>query len=52
MNPAAQIMRLCQEDLPIEDCVQDFIELAYLTTLDTVCLMIFFLERGYLSHSV
>ncbi len=48
MNPAAQIICLRQEERPIEDYVKDFINLAHLTSLDTVCLMIYF--RGGLSE--
>lgn len=45
MDPAAvEIIRLRQRDLPVED----FVELAHLTSMDKVCLMTFF--RGGLSE--
>ncbi len=37
MNPAAQLMCLCQGEPPIEDYVLDFIELAH-----SMCLIVFF----------
>ncbi|XP_016124022.1 uncharacterized protein [Sinocyclocheilus grahami] len=42
MNPAAQIICLRQGDRPIKDYVTDFVELAHLTGMDKVCLMILF----------
>lgn len=48
MHPVAEIMRLRQGNRPIEDYVTDFLELAYQTPLDEVCLMLFF--RGGLSE--
>ncbi|XDV32515.1 hypothetical protein PO909_003309 [Leuciscus waleckii] len=46
MNPAVRIMRLRQGKRPIEKYVRDFIELANLTLMNYVCLMIFIFFRG------
>ncbi len=48
MNPAVRLMLLCQGTRSIEEYVADFLELAHLTWLDELCLMIFF--RGGLSE--
>ncbi len=47
MNPVTQLMRLRQGNQPIERYVVDFIELAHLSSLDEVCLMIFFPWRAF-----
>ncbi len=47
MDPAVRMMFLRQGTRSIEDYVVDFLELAHLTNLDELCLMIFF--RGGLS---
>ncbi len=41
MDPAVCLYHLRQGNRAIEDYVQDFIELAYLTSWDKLCLMIF-----------
>lgn len=42
MDPAAvEIIHLHQGDLPIEDYVTDFVELAHLTSMDKVWLIFF-----------
>ncbi len=48
MNPAVRMMLLCQGTRSIEEYVADFLELAHLTQLVEICLMIFF--RGGLSE--
>ncbi len=48
MNPAVRMMLLRQGTRSIEEYVADFLELAHLTQLDEICLMIFF--RGGLSE--
>ncbi len=48
MNPAVRMMLLRQGTRSIEEYVVDFLELAHLTQLDEICLMIFF--RGGLSE--
>ncbi len=48
MDPAVKMMFLRQGTRSIEDYVVDFLELAHLTHLDDLCLMIFF--RGGLSE--
>ncbi len=48
MNPAVRLMLLRQGTRSIEEYVADFLELAHLTRLDELCLMIFF--RGGLSE--
>ncbi len=48
MDPAVRMMFLRQGTRSIEDYVVDFLELAHLTHLDELCLMIFF--RGGLSE--
>ncbi len=48
MNPAVRMMLLRQGTRSIEEYVADFLELAHLTRLDEICLMIFF--RGGLSE--
>ncbi len=47
MDPAVKIMFLRQGTRSIEDYVVDFLELAHVTHLDEMCLMIFFRENGY-----
>ncbi len=48
MDPAVKMMFLRQGTRSIEDYVVDFLELAHLTHLDDLCLIIFF--RGGLSE--
>ncbi len=48
MNPAVRLMILRQGTRSIEEYVADFLELAHLTRLEELCLMIFF--RGGLSE--
>ncbi len=48
MNPAVKMMFLRQGTRSIEDYVVDSLELAHMTHLDEICLMIFF--RGGLSE--
>lgn len=50
MHLGAQLMCLRQGGRPIEDYVMDFVELAHLTNMDEVCLMIFF-RGGLHSHN-
>lgn len=47
MDPAIQMMHLCQGDQPIEDYVMDYLELAYLTCMDKVDICIYSFGRHF-----